>query len=197
VTSLKLGHPTSVEACSSIYVAEAMNWDKKLNLDSYPRACIVRYKFPARGEMPPLKLTWYDGGLMPERPEELEENRTMGDKFGGALYIGEKGKILTGSHGARGLRIIPEKKMKEYKKPPKTLPRSIGHAKEWIAACKGGKAAGSNFDYAGPLSEIVLLGNVALRFNKVLKWDGTNMQFPNAPEANEFIHRTYREGWSI
>jgi hypothetical protein len=195
--SLKLGHPESIEACSSIFVREALNWDKVRNTETYPRASIVRYRYPARGEMPPVKLTWYDGGLMPERPEELEEGRKMGDKFGGALYIGDKGKILTGSHGAGGLRIIPETKMQEYQKPPKTLPRSIGHRKEWIAACKGGEPAGSNFDYAGPMTEMVLLGNIALRFDKLLKWDGPNMQFTNAPEANQFLHRTYRKGWSL
>jgi len=195
--SLKLGPPDTVQACSSIFVREALNWDKVRNTETYPRASIVRYKYPARGNMPPLKLTWYDGGLMPERPEELEEGRKMGDKFGGALYIGDKGKILTGSHGANGVRIIPEKKMQAYKQPPKSLPRSIGHRKEWIEACKGGVPGGANFDYAGPLTEMVLLGNIALRFDDVLKWDGPNMQFTNLPEANEFLHRIYREGWSL
>jgi len=195
--SLKLGQPISIEASSSIFVREALNWDKVRNTESYPRGSIVRYKFPARGNLPPLKLTWYDGGLMPGRPEELEEGREMGDTYGGSLYIGDKGKILTGSHGANGARIIPEKKMRGYQQPPKTIPRSIGHYKEWITACKGGEPAESNFDYAGQLTEIVLLGNIALRTNKLLKWDGKNMQFPNAPEFNEFIHRPYRDGWSL
>ena len=87
--------------------------------------------------------------------------------------------------------------MREYQQPPKTIPRSIGHYKEWITACKGGEPAKSNFDYAGPLSEIVLLGNIALRTNKLLKWEGKNMQFPNAPEFNEFLHRPYRDGWNL
>jgi predicted dehydrogenase len=196
--SLKLGHPKSVEASCSYFVREALNWDKVMNTESYPRASLVHYRFPARGDMPPVKLTWYDGGLMPPRPEELEEGRTMGDQFGGTLYIGDKGTILTGSHGANGLRIIPESKMQAYKKPPKTLKRSIGHHREWIEACKGGEPAKSNFaDFAGPLTEVVLLGNIALRTGKKLNWDAENMKFPNYPDAEQFLHRKYRDGWSL
>jgi len=195
--SLKLCQPESVEACCSMFVREGLNWDKEMNTESYPRASIVRYKFPAREGMPPLKLVWYDGGLMPGRPEELEAGRQMGDKYGGALYIGEKAKILCGSHGARGLRIIPESKMQQYSKPAKTLERSIGHREEWIAACKGGKPAGANFDYSGPMTEIVLLGNIALRLREKLYWDGDNMTFTNLAEANAYLHRTYRSGWSL
>lgn len=197
VWSMKLGSPTSVEACSSIFVREGLNWNKERNTESYPRASIVRYQFPARDDMLPLKLTWYDGGLMPARPDELEEGREMGDQYGGALYIGDKGTILCGSHGARGLRIIPETKMQQYKRPAETIPRSIGHRQEWINACKGGPKAGSNFDYAGPMTETVLLGNIALRFDKKLRWDGEKMEVTNHPEANQFIHREYREGWSL
>lgn len=156
VWALKLGYPTSVEASHSYFVPE-VTWDKPKNEETYPRASIVYYKFPARDNFPPLKLTWYDGGLMPPRPEDLEEGRQMGDQFGGALYFGDKGKILCGSHGANGLRLIPETKMKEYQLPPKSLPRSIGHRQEWIEACKGGKPAAANFKYAGPLTETVLL----------------------------------------
>jgi len=194
--SMKLDHPTSIEASCSIFVPTGMNWDKKLNMESYPQAEIVRYNFAARGDMPPLKLVWYDGGLMPERPEELEPGLKMGDTYGGALYIGDKGKILTGSHGANGLRIIPQAKMDAYKRPPKTLPRSIGHRQEWIAACKGGPPAGANFDYSAALTELVLLGNVALRFwDQKLEWNGE--QFTNVPEANQYLHREYRQGWTL
>ena len=108
---------------------------------------------------------------MPSRPEELEDGRQMGDAYGGTLYIGSKGKIICGSHGANSLRILPEEKMQAYQRPVKTLPRSIGHRKEWIEACKGGQAAGANFDYSGPMTETVLLGNVALRLGKKIEWD--------------------------
>jgi hypothetical protein len=149
--------------------------------------------------MPPVRVVWYDGGLMPETPTELEPGRTMGDQYGGAIYVGDKGRIITGSHGANGLRIIPETKMKEYRRPPKSLPRSIGHHQEWVAACKGGAPAGSNFpDYSAPLTEVVLLGNVALRMpGRRLLWDGERMQFTNAPEANQYLTRDYRKGWSL
>jgi len=183
--ALKLGYPTSVEACSS-----------GVNSETAPLASIVRYDFPAREGMPPVKLTWYDGGLMPARPEELEE----GLRFGNAddnLFIGDKGKML-------GHRLLPESRSKEYGRPPKVLPRSPGHHKEWINACKGGEPAGSNFDVAGPLTEVVLLGNVALRMGQQLYenglklyYDGPNMKVTNLPEANKYIQSEYREGWSL
>ncbi|MBN2412500.1 Gfo/Idh/MocA family oxidoreductase [candidate division KSB1 bacterium] len=195
--ALKLDYPESVEASCSMFVREGLNWDKEFNTESYPQASIVYYNFPARGDLPPVKLTWYDGGLMPETPEELEPGRKMGDQYGGVLYVGDKGKILTGSHGARGVRIIPEKKMQEYKRPPKILPRSIGHHMEWVAACKGGEPAGMNFEKAVPLTETVLLGNIALRTGKRLKWDRENMRFSNDEEANIFLHREYRDGWTL
>ena len=87
--------------------------------------------------------------------------------------------------------------MQEYQRPPKTIPRSVGHRLEWIEACKGGKKTGANFDYSGPMTEMVLLGNIALRTGKKLKWDGPNMYITNELEANEFLHRPYRQGWSL
>ncbi len=183
--ALKLGYPTSVEACSS-----------GVNPETAPLASIVRYDFPAREGMPALKLTWYDGGLMPARPEELEEGLRFGDADDN-LFVGDKGKML-------GHRLLPEARSKEYGKPPKVLPRSPGHHKEWIAACKGGEPAGSNFDVAGPLTEVVLLGNVALRmgqqlYEKGLKlyYDGPGMKVTNLPEANKYIRSEYREGWTL
>ena len=196
VWSLKLGVPSSVEATFSEYVPE-VTWDKPVNTETYPRASIVTYRFPAREGFPPLTLTWYDGGLLPARPEELPDDRKMGDTYGGALYVGSKGKILCGSHGASGLRILPEKRMREYQRPPETIPRSVGHHAEWIRACKGGPPAGSNFDFAGPMTETVLLGNVAIRTRSKLIWDAAGMSFPNAPEADAFVHRPYRKGWTL
>ena len=111
--------------------------------------------------------------------------------------IPDKGKILTGSHGANGLRILPDERMTAYKRPPKTLPRSIGHHAEWVAACKGGPAAASNFDFAGPLTEIVLLGCAAIRSAEKLYWDAANMRFPNTPAADRFLRRQRRDGWNL
>ena len=197
ISSLKLGAPASVEASYSTFVPDKMTWDKPANTETHPRASLVTFNFPARVNFPPLKLTWYDGGLMPPRPEELKEDMRMGDDYGGALYIGDKGKILCGSHGANSLRILPEERMKSFKRPPATLPRSIGHRKEWIAACKGGETPGANFNYSGPLTETVLLGTLAIRFGKKLYWDPENLKFPNQPEADRFIHKEYRKGWTL
>jgi hypothetical protein len=153
--------------------------------------------------MPALDLTWYDGGLMPARPEELEDGRYMGDKLGGVIFVGDKGKIMCGSYGNTP-RLIPESKMRAYQRPEKTIPRSVGHHKEWIEACKGGQPAGSNFDYAGPLTELILLGNVAVRMSLELQakglklaYDGAGMKVTNLPEANAYMQRTYRDGWTL
>jgi predicted dehydrogenase len=197
--SIKLGYPSVVEGSCSRYLRK--DWDETPNNETFPRASIVRYEFPARGNLPPVKLTWYDGGLLPPRPEELEEGRQMGVKSGGILFCGDKGKLACGYRG-QNPRIIPEKRMKEYKRPPKTLPRipegEGGHEENWVIACKGGPEACANFDYSGPLTEVVLLGNVAMRFpGKRLKWDGPGMKCTNLPEANEYIHRQYRDGWTL
>jgi hypothetical protein len=139
--------------------------------------------------MPPVKLTWYDGGLKPARPAELEKERKLGD--GGVIFIGDKGVIMDG-------RLVPESRMKDYKKPAKSIPRIAGtHEQNWIDACKGGPAACANFEYAGPLTETVLLGNVAIRTGKRIEWDGPNMKITNIPEANELLGRKYREGWTL
>jgi predicted dehydrogenase len=187
--ALKLGHPISVEATST-----------RVNEETYPLASMVTYHFPAREGMPELKLVWYDGGLRPQRPAELEDGREMGPT--GGLLIGDKGKIL--SQQMRW-RLIPEKRAVEYGAPPKKLERSPGHYVEWIHACKGGKEKpGSNFDFAGPLAEVVLLGNVALRLKvrgemakHKLLWDPKKFEITNVPEANRFLRREYRKGWSL
>jgi predicted dehydrogenase len=198
-SALKLKYPTSVEASCSTYVAIGKMWEKEENTESFPRASIVHYNFPARGDMPPVKLTWYDGGLMPQRPEELEPRRKMADgSSSGAILVGEKGKLMYGEYGDHP-RLIPETKMREYKRPPKTLPRiKVSHEMNWVQACKGGKPASSNFDYSGPFTEMVVMGNLAIRFpGRRLDWDGQNMKVTNLPDANEFVHRQYRQGWTL
>jgi predicted dehydrogenase len=189
--ALKLGHPLSVEACSS-----NMDEGPAVKEETAPKASLVRFEFPAREGFPPLTLTWYDGGLMPQRPPELEEGRRFGEADDN-LFVGDKGKML-------GHRLIPEARMKEYGKPPQKIERSPGHHREWIDACKGGKPARANFDWAGPLTEAVLLGNVALKMERQLyekglklRYDGPNMQITNLPEANKYIRDEYREGWSL
>lgn len=174
--ALKLGHPTSVEASST-----------KLNPETYPLGVITRFEFPSRGNLPPVTLTWYDGGLKPARPPELEPGQGIGD----ITYIGEKGKLL-------GYRLIPASRQEAYGRPPRTLPRSPGHFKEWVDACRGGPPAGSNFvDHSGLLSEVCLLGNVAVRAQKKLLWDGPNLKITNDESANRLLHRDYRQGWKL
>ena len=160
---------------------------------------MVTYEFAARESMPPVTLTWYDGGLRPPRPAEMDDGMSMGTN--GKLIVGDKGKIVT-----QGMRhaLIPESLRKAYGDPPKKLPRSIGHYKEFIEACKGGPKPGSNFEFAGALTEAVLLGNVALRVQlrekltkEKLLWDSANLRVTNLPEANKFIHREYRAGWNL
>ncbi len=193
--ALDLGSPTSV-------LAEAEGYDPKKHSETFPRSTNIRFEFPARGKRPPVTLYWYDGGhYRPPVPEELEEGRRFS-----ALVIGDKGKIVHGSHGARDWSIIPDAKMKEYMgdrnrvPEPKASgpPSNLKHHQDWIQACKGWKAAGSNFDYGGPLTEIAMLGNIAsLMPGTELQWDGKHMTFPNHPIANQYLHCRYRDGWTL
>lgn len=183
--TLDLGTPTRVSAETS-----------GVNSETGPLWSIIKYEFPQRGSKPPLTLTWYDGGKMPERPADLEEGRMMGDENGGALLVGKKASIMTGTY-CQPVRIIPEKKMKAYKSPEVKIPRSPGQHEEWVQACKGNGTANANFDYAGGLTELVLLGTIAMRAGKPIEWDPVNMKIPNAPEADVFIKGSYREGWAV
>jgi predicted dehydrogenase len=183
--ALKPGHPTTVEASSSNHP-----YGKEVRNETAPLASITRWEFPAAGDRAAFTLTWWDGGLRPPRPEELEADRGFGedDWF---YVIGEKGKIY-------GHSLIPYARAQEYGRPPRKLERSPGHYKEWINACKGGPPAGSNFvDHAAHLAEVVLLGNIAIRTPGKLRWDGENLRFTNSEAANKLINPPYREGWSL
>ena len=188
--ALDLGAPTRVEAATTHYQPDVAS-------ETYPRASIVRYEFPARGDMPPVKLTWFDGRLLPPRPRDLEPERNLGTN--GTLLMGDKGTIMHGSHGAGGVRIIPETKMKAYQRPPQTLPRvKTRHELDWVRACKDGRPASSNFDYGGPLTEMVLLGVLAMRLkNTPLEWDAENLKVTNCDEAAQYVKPPFREGWTL
>jgi predicted dehydrogenase len=203
--ALKLGAPISVQGAST-----------RVNQDSFPLGSMITYQFPARSsevqtinchvkglsgpaaggvEMPTCKLVWYDGGLRPPRPEGLPEGTLMGDN--GRLLVGDKGFIL-------GNSVFPQSLAQDAKNIQACIPRSGDHYGEFIAACKGGKAAGSNFDWAGPLAESVLLGNVALRVQLReeltlyrLMWDSKALRVSNLEDANKFVRREYRAGWSL
>ena len=186
--ALKLGHPTSVEACSSCFIG--LDGKKVVNNETYPQASLVRYEFPARANMPPVGLSWYDGGLMPPCPKGLPQNSLPGS---GGMYVGERGTIIV-PHGGEPILLL---KTKTKKTPKPFLPRGIDHYSEWVRACRGGPKPLADFDYSGPLTEAVLLGCVAIRTGKKLVWDGPNMKVTNAPEANRYIRRNYRSGWSL
>ena len=185
-SALQLGAPESVTANSTPVFEETV-----------PLAAMVHYQFPARGNLPPVKLHWYDGGLLPERPAELEENREL-NREDGIIFVGDKGKMLVTGWGGEHPRLLPESRDKEYQRPLETLPRSVGHHKEWIQACKGGPPPRSNFDFAGPLTEAVLLGSVCIRNGgEKLLWDSEHLKITNDPDANKFLHYEYRKGWSL
>ncbi len=198
--AMKLKYPSSVEGCISTYWQDLWKKTEPRN-ETYPRSTIVRYQFPARGDLPALRLTWWDGGMMPSRHEGLDADEPLGDSDGGLVFRGDKGVLICGCYG-RSPRVFPEERMRELHRTPKTLERvpggMDGHEKDWVRACKGGKPASSNFDYSGPLSEMVLMGNLAVRFpNQQLLWDGENMQVKNHKDANAYVRRTYRAGWAL
>jgi predicted dehydrogenase len=179
--ALDLGAPLAVAAEGEPRSAE-----------SGPRAEVIRFEFPARGEMPPVTLTWYDGGRKP--PAELAEGETLPDN--GSLFIGDRGKLLA-PHGGGGPQLLPAAQFADFKAPEPSLPRSPGHHAEWILACKTGSPTGTHFGYAGPLTELVLLGIVAFRTGQRIEWDSANMRARNCPEAEPLIRREYRPGWVL
>ncbi|MBL7154835.1 MAG: Gfo/Idh/MocA family oxidoreductase [Phycisphaerae bacterium] len=180
--ALDLGYPTSVEAKPG-----------EFNDETYPKATSVRWEFPARGDLPPVTVTWNDGDRRPPLPEDFEPGRKLPGQ--GGLYYGDKGTLLAPHMG--NPRLIPEEKMKGFKMPEPFLGRGENHYQQWINACKGGPKPTADFDYSGPLSETILFGNVAARAGKKLLWDGPNLKVTNAPEANEYLRREYRKGWTL
>lgn len=179
--ALKLRWPVSVEACSTHWSAPP-----EITQETAPLASIVTYVFPAEGDRPEIVLRWYDGGMMPPIPKALgDRNIFDGD---GTLIVGDEGMLW-------GDRLLPESRAKEVGDPPKMLPRSPGHYEEWIQACKGGPAPGSNFvDHAAHLAAVVLMGNVAIRTQKKLFWDAEKLQFANSHEANALLNPPSRQG---
>ncbi|MBE7499675.1 MAG: Gfo/Idh/MocA family oxidoreductase [Verrucomicrobiales bacterium] len=184
--ALKLGPPTSVHASSTPVFPETV-----------PLACIVHYEFAARGDHPPVKLHWYDGGLLPARPDALEPDRDL-DPEDGILFVGDRGQMLVEGWGGERPRLLPESRNRAYVRPAKSLPRSLGHYAEWIRACKEGTPTASDFAFAGPLTEAVLLGMVSVRLHGArLAWDAANFKVTNEPDANALLHYTYRAGWEL
>lgn len=187
--ALDLGAPTSIQA-------DAENYDPVEHADTVPAGSRVIFKFPAKGKRGPVTLYWYSGTRTIPQPEGLEPNRKPPKT--GAVILGTKGGIMHGSHGAGGVKLFPEKRMKAYKQPAETIPRVPGHFQDWLLAIKTGREAASNFDYGGPLTELAQLGIIALRrLGEELKWDGKAMRFTNCAAANAFIDPPARKGWTL
>ena len=185
-SALDLTAPTSVHASSTPVFPETC-----------PLACSIHYNFPAHGKRPPVKVHWYDGGILPERPDELEDERTLNPEDG-ILFVGDGGKLLVEGWGGRSPRLIPESRMRDFRPPARTLPRSVGHHREWVDACKTGSPTRSHFDFAANLTESLLLGLICVRLGGgKLRWDRDRMLVTNRPEANELLHYAYRPGWSL
>ena len=205
-----LGYPSEVE-CSEGAVFEKM-WNAAYYPESCPISSSVKLKFPMKNGKPDVKLYWMDGGILPERPDELGPDERMGGDDGGVIITGTKGKIMCECYGANPT-LLPTSKTKEIN-VPQTLPRvPEGHYLQWVNACIAGfgnAETSSTFDYAGPLTETILMGNLALRSyitkgpdgkgfpgRKKLLWDAVNMKITNYDEANQYVRRTYREGWKL
>lgn len=187
----KLGYPTAVRAQMSEY-----------NPETFPMWSVIEYDFPARENMPPLKWTWYDGGS--DKPAWVVEKLTdlaHGNQIpgSGSLIIGDKGTLFSPNDYGADYRLLPEDDFEGYKPPTPWLPRSPGHREEWIQAIKEDKPemCMANFGYAGPLTETVVLGCVAMRAQREIKWDGPNMKITNVEAANAYLKREYRNGWSL
>ncbi len=189
--ALKLKYPTSVEAsCTAV------------NKETFPLASIVHYEYPAREGMPAVKVHWYDGGLKPERPEALEVGRPLNQADSNVLFIGSKGVLRCGEYGD-GPQLLPYERHREFikNKPPQTLKRiRTSHEGNWLEAIRTSGQATSHFDYAGPFTEMVTMGNLAIRpenIGKKLLWDGEKMRVTNEEKANDYVQMHYRQGWSL
>ena len=216
---LPILYPDSVE-CSVASIWRGM-WDDTTNPDSCPPSTIIHLNYPRTdGKKGDIKVSWYDGGLLPQRPDELLPEEQFGDWNGGLLFIGKKGKLLTDCYGENP-RLLPTTLMKEKKLPPQTIARvpkgMQGHWLQWVNACiagHGNATTSSPFEFAGPFTESILIGNLAIRSwmmknpnlkgwtdkylgRKKLLWDAKNMQITNFDPANQFVKREYREGWKL
>ena len=188
--ALDLGAPKTVE------LIRAEGFDPKEHADVFPRGSVIRFDFPARGKRGPVTLFWYDGVEKMPRPKDLDANREVPGT--GAIVLGDQGGITYGSHGAGGVRIFPDAKMKAYKQPAQKLPRVKNHHADWLDAVRKNKPAGSNFAYGGQLTELAQLGMIAQMLpGKSLEWDGAKGRFTNNAEANRFLKPAFRRGWLL
>jgi len=177
--ALNLDHPLTIEAEGP-----------PVNAEIAPASMQAKYTYGARGAMPPVELTWYQGTRKPE----LWKEKAIPQWSNGVLFVGEKGMVLAdyGKH-----TLLPEEKFKDFERPEQFIPKSLGHHAEWIHACKTGAPTTCNFDYAGWLTEANHLGNVAYRAGEKLEWDAEKLRVSNTRKADPFIRREYRKGWKL
>lgn len=193
--ALRLKAPTSVEC---IKVEGKSKY-------TFPYRTVIRFDFPARGAMPPVKIFWHDRVKAHPSVDGVPEGEILGDKdVNGSLFIGSKGMLTTGCYGEH-TRLVPESRMKDYKMPPQLLPRCPGpanewvraHYRDWIRASKGGEPACSNFSVSGPFVQWMLLGVIAMQVEGKLEWDTQKMRFTNNGRANELLRPNFRKGWKF
>ncbi len=202
VKALQLEYPVSVECLHQ----------KDMNDQTYPTESIIEYHFPERGGFGPVKLTWYDGMLKPELPEGVSEDLDLLSEKTGTMFVGEKGLIVMKGQINKNVLVADDEIVDDYPKPDPIIPRlpnvpnnsgkgqnaDLMHKLDWILSCKTGSPSGSNFDHAGPLTEWVVMGNIALKFHgQKLEYDGAKMRFTNNREANEYISKNYPEEWKL
>jgi hypothetical protein len=209
--ALRLTHPTGVSSTTTFVFEPAPagqrdpDWSRGRRVtfpETFPDSQLITWDFPARGKLPAVRLHWYDGGLKPPRPADLEPGKSLQPE--GSYFVGDKGALLIQGAGGGGSRgggpvsgLLPAAKFKGFKPPPKTTKRTIGHYQEWIAAAKGGPPANCNFEFATLINETAQIGVISARTGKHLLWDAPNMRFTNDDEANQYINPPYRSGWSI
>lgn len=190
--ALDLGAPASV-------VAEVKDYDPIKQGMTYPPGTRITYEFPAKGQRGPVKLVWHDGSITIPKPEGFPEDEKIPGT--GAILIGDKGMIVHGSHGAGSCHLVPDTLNEKYagkNAPAQKIPRVKGHAWDWIDAIRNSRQAGSNFDYGGPLTELALIGIIAIRTpGEKLEWDSKGMRFKNNKEATALLHSKYRAGWKV
>src|SRR4051812_12456427 len=190
--ALDLGAPSTV-------TAEFKDYDLAKHGLTYPPATKITFEFPAKNQRGPVKLIWHDGNDTIPKPDGFPDDEKVPGT--GAILLGDKGMIVHGSHGAANCHILPENVMEQYSgknAPAQKIPRVKGHAWDWIEAIRTGRQAGSNFDYGGPLTELALLGLIAIRFpGETLQWDHKGMRFANNKKASAYLHSSYRKGWHV
>ncbi|MDG1896542.1 MAG: gfo/Idh/MocA family oxidoreductase, partial [Fuerstiella sp.] len=181
--ALKLKHPSSIAATGP-----------QLDDEATTSGIVLEYNYPSRGDLPPVKLTWYDGGKKPDILSNYKDQNGKPLDWGGQLFVGERGAII--SNYSSNL-LQPDDGGNQLQRPDPYIPKSIGHHNEWIEAIKTGGKTTCNFDYSGALTEAVLLGVVSYRSGESLKWDAKNLRVANSKKAQDMIHKEYRDGWTL